>query len=544
MEGDMEFLTKLGNSLADGRLGVHLIAAHGLITITVILSLLLRRLVMSGSSQLAQSTGLGWVGAASEHAAQRIRSLLIWATFVTLVAIIASTVGYHRTGRDIRHDLSAWFSNFTVAELVQISLRVSAILGVLFSFWLFSRLMSRFWPVLESMALAQLPVSANRPSIDHWFTLLKWYVQISFRILGLWLIGISVGLPGLSRHLCSFSLKALSVLFIARLLTLAWRILSKVVADGGTRYLGVGRFRPYWERAHTLLPLGERCFEAAVYVTAAGYIAELLSVFGPNVWKYGSACVECIGIFFVTRVLVELVQVLFHEAFGLNDESRPANQKALTLVPLLCSVSEYSLYFGAGIAMLNTVPGLEKLVMPVLTGVGILGLAVGLGAQSLVTDIVSGFFILFENQYLVGDYVKIGDADGVVEAVGIRVTQVRDVYGKLFIIPNGQIKGVVSYSKGFVNAVVDWKVPAGSNLEEVFRSMAEAGRRLRQARREILSDTLIHGIVDLGSSDMTIRAVTKVRPGTHGAMQSEYRRLLKQVLDQNPIPSTPRPQAA
>src|SRR5437870_12878427 len=85
---------------------------------------------------------------------------------------------------------------------------------------------------------------------------------------------------------------------------------------------------------------------------------------------------------------------------------------------------------------------------PILAGVSILGLAVGLGAQSLVTDVVSGFFILFENQYLVGDYIQVGDAVGVVEAVGIRVTHIRDGQGKVYIIPNGQLKVVVSYSKG------------------------------------------------------------------------------------------------
>src|SRR5262249_40356814 len=122
---------------------------------------------------------------------------------------------------------------------------------------------------------------------------------------------------------------------------------------------------------------------------------------------------------------------------------------------------------------------------------------------------------------------------GTVEAVGIRVTHIRDGQGKLYIIPNGQIKGVVSYSKGYVNAVVDLRVPSGSDLETIFRAMAEAGRRLRQAHRQVLADTRTHGLVDFTTTDMTVRAVTKVRPGTHVLMQNEYRRLLKQVLDQN-----------
>src|SRR5262249_61341210 len=125
------------------------------------------------------------------------------------------------------------------------------------------------------------------------------------------------------------------------------------------------------------------------------------------------------------------------------------NQKGRTLVPLLHSAGQYVLYFGAAMAMLKAL-GLGEWADRIMAGAGILGLAVGLGAQSLVADVVSGFFILFEGQYLVGDYVQIGDAVGTVEELGIRSTQVRDGHGKLHIIPNGQIKQEVNHSKVFL----------------------------------------------------------------------------------------------
>src|SRR5207342_3255972 len=146
--------------------------------------------------------------------------------------------------------------------------------------------------------------------------------------------------------------------------------------------------------------------------------------------------------------------------FGLYKGGKVKSQKERTLVPLLHSTCQYVLYFGAGVAMLRA---LDVDTTPILAGAGILGLGVGLGAQSLVTDVVSGFFILFETQYLVGDYVQVGDAAGIVEEVSLRVTKIRDGKGKLYIIPNGQIKGVVSYSKGYVNAVVEVKMPSGSD---------------------------------------------------------------------------------
>jgi small-conductance mechanosensitive channel len=295
---------------------------------------------------------------------------------------------------------------------------------------------------------------------------------------------------------------------------------SHKIAELGDRHLRMrGPIHHYWERIDRLLPFGVHCFEAAIYVWALSLCVRELH-FIAFVADFGPSVVQCIGILFGTRVLIELLQVLLNEAFGMHDPERMLDPKGRTLVPL---------YFGSGVIMLGVL-GVDT--RPILAGAGILGLAVGLGAQSLVTDVVSGFFILFETQYLVGDYVQIGDATGMVEEVGIRLTQVRDGHGKLHIIPNGQIKGVVNYSKGFVNAVVDVKVPAGTDLENVFRAMAEAGRRLREAHQEVLADTEIQGLVDLGTSDMTVRAVTKVMPGTHGIMQSEYRRLLKQVFDQ------------
>jgi small conductance mechanosensitive channel len=358
----------------------------------------------------------------------------------------------------------------------------------------------------------------------------------------MWVASHVVGFVRLADFLIVFVLKMLCIIVGARLLTPAGRAVIRVGAHVGDHYLAEGKFKNYWERVKLLLPFGERCLEAAIYVEAAALTAEAL-MFIPVIEhyakdlvefiaKYGKVLVECIGIFFVTRVLIALTQAMLYEAFGLYKGGESArNQKGRTLLPLLDSVCQYVLYFGSAIVMMEAL-GLEKYVTPILAGAGILGLVVGLGAQSLVTDIVSGFFILFEAQYLVGDYVQIGDATGVVEALSLRVTQVRDIRGKLYLIPNGQIKGVVNYSKGYINAVVDVKVPSGSDLEATFRRMAEAGRRLKEQHAEVLADTEIQGVVELGTSEMTVRAVTRVQPGAHVAMENAYRHLLKLVFDE------------
>src|SRR5260370_37680235 len=114
------------------------------------------------------------------------------------------------------------------------------------------------------------------------------------------------------------------------------------------------------------MPFGVRCFEAGTYMWAALLCVRAFSFLAP-VGAFGPLLVDCIGIFFVTRVLVELAHVLLHEAFALNNEARPVDQKAQTLVPLLCSLSQYALYFGAGLVMLNIL-SLRDYGMPIMTG--------------------------------------------------------------------------------------------------------------------------------------------------------------------------------
>jgi small conductance mechanosensitive channel len=526
----MDNFSKLGTLLTDGRLGFNLIAVYGVITLTVLVSIFVRRLVVRGGSRLARWSGLRWLEAAGEEAIRRVRALLFWLTLgICLFATVAG-VAYHLAGRDIRLDLNDWYRELTPAELLQLTLGAGALVGILSAAWLALRTARSVWPLLEKRVSSLLGHAGDGTVLSRWLVLLEWYVAIVIRLSAVWTMGMVVGLGGWADVICGFLLRVLTIVVVARLLTLSSRMVFRALAEAGDRHLAKGHLLRYWDRIKLLFPFGQRCFEAAVYVFAASLcVGELRFV--AAMADYGPRIVQCIGIFFVTRVLIELLHVLLHEAFGLTGEDPTDRRRGQTLVPLLHSVGQYVLYFGSALVMLAAL-GINA--TPILAGAGIIGLAVGLGAQSLVTDLVSGFFILFENQYLVGDFVKIGDATGVVESVGIRLTEIRDEHGKLHIIPNGQIKGVVSFSKSYVNAIVDLKVPAGSDLEAVFRSMTEAGRLLRQTHHEVLADTQVLGLVDLGTADMTVRALTKVRPGCHAAMQNEYRRLLKQVMDQNP----------
>jgi small conductance mechanosensitive channel len=541
----VESVKQFPDLFSDGRFTANIIAIHGLIVVAIFLCFLLRRMLARCGHRLVERCGWKWIEPVVEEAMRHGRRLVLWLTIAaTIVLLIAGTL-YHRSGHDIRVDGMEWRDKLSREDWIQAGTQLGIVLCILFATWVGTRWIRRLRPRLEARALARLGGAGNEAVLTRCVTLL-----VRYSALGLWLIAVAVidwiERPGRHfTHGLHLAIRLFLIVVVAHVLPLLLKSISPHVANLGTRLLGRTRFRRYWERIARLFPLGERCFEYAVYIQAANVVVQMLNLLSIIDWlvnttpdeqhritlAFAPALIRCIGIFFGARVVIELVQVLLNQSFGLYSEDQNVNQKARTLVPLLNSLCQYVLYFGAGVMIMDA---LGMKTTPILAAASFLGLAVGLGAQNLVTDLVSGFFILFESQYLVGDYVQIGEAHGVVEAVGIRLTQVRDLHGKLHIIPNGHIKGVVNFSKGYVNAVVDVKAASGSDLETIMRAMTEAGRRLRQLRLEVLAETQIHGLVDLSASEMTIRAITKVRPGAHEPIANEYRRLLKQVFDEKP----------
>ncbi len=527
-----------GQLLHEARATANLLAVLGVMVVLTVASAALRFLVTHTGNRLARWPGLEKLAALGKEATRHGHTLLFWLTLAALGVTAAAGLVYHGLGRDVRNDLGHWLEERTAEDFLHIGLAAGGVIILAVATWAVLRLLRRVLPLAEARVSAWVGNDNNGAVLRHWFVLLEGFGLTAVRLGALLAAFHVVGLGHFGDATVGFVLHVLSILVVARLLTVACRTLSHTLAEYGERRFKKTAFRRYWERVTRLFPFGERCFEAAVYVSAASLCVRELH-FIEFVADFGPLVVQCIGIFFCSRVVIELLHVLLHEAFGVYEQGHALDQKGRTLVPLIHSICQYLIYFGSVLWMLGVL-GVDT--RPLMAGAGILGLAVGLGAQSLVTDVVSGFFILFENQFLVGDYVKIGDAAGTVEEVGMRVTKIRDGQGKLHIIPNGQIKTVISYSASYVNAVVDYPVPAGSDIEQVFRAMRDAGERLRRERTEVLADTEIHGIVDLKVAEMTVRAVTKVMPGTHEILQSEYRRVLRQVLDEAraAAPAAPR----
>jgi small conductance mechanosensitive channel len=194
-------------------------------------------------------------------------------------------------------------------------------------------------------------------------------------------------------------------------------------------------------------------------------------------------------------------------------------------------------YFAIAILILNA---LYIDTTPFLAGAGILGMVIGLGSQALINDVVSGFFILFENVYLVGDVIEGGSAKGTVESIEFRTTRIRDADGRLHIIRNGDMKQVVNYSKEFIRAVVPFDVGYEADLRRVFYTINECGERFRAENPDVLDAVAIEGITGFSGSALTVRTTIKVRPGRHDAVATRWRLVLKEAFDAAAVPGATR----
>jgi len=248
---------------------------------------------------------------------------------------------------------------------------------------------------------------------------------------------------------------------------------------------------------------------------------------------WGTIIIQIIVIFFVARALVILADFLVDSYLLKSDVVVGIDhQRKMTLLPLAKSFSKYSIYFIASIMVIKTL-GINPTA--VLAGAGIVGIVIGLGAQPLINDLVSGFFILFENIYLVGDYIETGTAKGVVEGIDVRATRIRDPNGQLHILRNGQLNEVINYSKSYTNAVVEVGVEYGSNLDHVYKVLADVGKKLKEANSDVIEPTKVQGLENFGESELLVRTTTRVKPGCHNTVARALRKMIKESFDRENI---------
>ena len=218
--------------------------------------------------------------------------------------------------------------------------------------------------------------------------------------------------------------------------------------------------------------------------------------------------------------------------------SQRRDQRARTIGSVLRSISSAVVLVVAAIMIVDEF-GVS--LAPILASAGIVGVAVGFGAQNLVRDFLSGVFMLLEDQYGVGDIVDLGEANGVVEAVGLRITTLRDINGTVWYVRNGEILRVGNKSQGYAVAVVD--LPLAHNAD-VAEATALAGRTAieRVTGEDIAEDVLepveVLGVERVGPEGLTLRLTVRVSPGRQFAVQRALNAAITEAFD---AASVPRP---
>jgi small-conductance mechanosensitive channel len=222
----------------------------------------------------------------------------------------------------------------------------------------------------------------------------------------------------------------------------------------------------------------------------------------------------------------KVVETIFSR---IQAKSKGTDNRTKTLESLTKNIISYIYSF---ILIVTILELFDIRVTAILAGAGIVGLAVGFGAQGLVSDVVTGFFILLERQIDVGDEVTIGLIKGTVEVVGLKTLQVRDYDGSLHFIPNRQIATVSNHSRGTMRAMVEIKLSAEDNFELITMVIQDICRRMAEENEDIVLGPDILGIQEIGISDFTIRIVARTTNGQQAYVERVLRQQIKLAIDE------------
>ena len=205
-------------------------------------------------------------------------------------------------------------------------------------------------------------------------------------------------------------------------------------------------------------------------------------------------------------------------------------RRATTLGVILASTVNVTVGF---VAILMLLRELTIDIVPILTGAGIFGLAIGFGAQNLVRDVISGFFLILEDQVRIGDLARINGVAGTVEQINLRTIVVRDAEGAVQVFPNGTITALANLSKQFAYAIVDVRIAYSENIDRVIGTMREVGASMERDAlwgALLLAPLDIVGIESLADGAATVRVKFKTQPLNQGKVANELRRRLMSAL--------------
>ena len=261
----------------------------------------------------------------------------------------------------------------------------------------------------------------------------------------------------------------------------------------------------------------------------------------PEIWdKVLVASIKISAIILISWLVVVIGKKVIKNVFTLRMRAplSYSERRQTTILKLLQSVLAYIVYFSAIMAILSV---LNIEIAGLLAGAGIAGLAIGFGAQSLVKDVITGFFIIFEDQFGVGDYIKLNTAEGTVIEIGLRTTKIKGNTGEQFIIPNGLITEVINYSINNAKATVDMQVALNADIGKVEKIIQHYLDGLPASYEELVIPPKFLGVVNTTATEATIRITVETLPLQQYAIARIIRRDVIDILQKNGVPlSVPR----
>lgn len=243
-----------------------------------------------------------------------------------------------------------------------------------------------------------------------------------------------------------------------------------------------------------------------------------------------TAAIRILAIFLLTRLIIRVVYRMIDQFLLRQEKSRiNMNPRRFTTVgELLKNVTSFVCNF---IMILIILSEFNFKLGPLLASAGVLGLAVGFGAQSLVKDVITGFFIILEDQFAVGDVIKSGEFRGTVEIIGLRTTRIKGLNGETYIIPNGLITSVTNYSVSNSLALVDLPVKNEKRVNDTLSLIQGALEGISQRRPELVQDPEVLGIQSLTTSEYVVRIAAECHPNARDVAEREIFKDIKQALE-------------
>lgn len=244
----------------------------------------------------------------------------------------------------------------------------------------------------------------------------------------------------------------------------------------------------------------------------------------------GQKILKTVLVIIVVHLAVKFSVVVINKFFEKQVNSKVkmvAPKKVTTMNTVTKSIARYTLYF---IGLTTILGVLELPVSSLLATAGIGGLAIGFGAQNLVKDIITGFFILFEDQYSVGDYITIDKYSGIVEEIGLRITQIRDFSGDLHIIPNGHIVNVTNHCRGKMRIMFDVAVAYEADVDKAMEVIQNYLEEFSKEEDSIIQEPRVLGVQELAESSVLLRIWATSEPMEQWRIERELKKGIKKAL--------------